>query len=423
MNKKPKLIFYVLIATLPIVATLIIMLVSGTGVKPSAPLNQHEASAEQGRYLARAGNCAACHTSSNGEELAGGLEFHTPFGVLYSTNITPDKATGIGEWSFEEFYRSMKAGIRPDGSHLYPAFPYTDFAKMTDEDIASLFLYLQSVEPVVATPPANELDFPFNFRPLLSGWKLLFHETTPFQPDPAQTDSWNRGAYLVEGPGHCGACHTPRNLFGAEQESLAMTGGTHTGEIKRGGQRLWSAANLTADTTGLASWSEEDIVAYLKTGISDQAIVHGPMTEVVMDSTRHLSEADLQAMASYLKSLPAKRLTIDPPPTEEALASGEIIYTVHCGSCHLPTGAGAEGLGVPLGGNALVQAPSPASLINVILYGPHLPPRPFSVDRSNMKMFGKRLSDEDIALIASYVRASFGNQAGAVTVEQVKAQR
>lgn len=423
MNKQRKLIIYAFIATLPIGATLIIMMFFGAGAKPPAPLSQYEASAEHGRYLARAGNCSVCHTSTNGEELAGGVEFHTPFGVLYSTNITPDNATGIGEWTFEDFYRSMKEGIRPDGSHLYPAFPYTDFAKMTDEDIASLFLYLQSVDPVVAIPPANKLDFPYNFRPLLSGWKLLFHETTTFQPDPTQTDNWNRGAYLVEGPGHCGACHSPRNLLGAEQEDLAMTGGTHMGEIKLGGQRLWSAANLTSDTTGLASWSEQDIVSYLKKGISDQAIVHGPMREVVMDSTRYMSDADLQAMASYLKSLPAKRQVMAPSPTEEMMAAGEIIYTVHCGSCHLPTGTGAEGLGVPLGGNALVQAPSPASLINVILYGPHLPPRPFSVDRSNMKMFGKRLSDEDIALIASYVRASFGNQAGAVTAEQVKVQR
>ncbi len=422
MNKKSKLTIYATIVALPIVATLIILF-SQSDLKAPAPLSQQTASVEHGRYLARAGNCSACHTTTGGGELAGGVEFHTPFGLLYSTNITPDKRTGIGEWTFEDFYRSMKAGIRPDGDHLYPAFPYTDFAKLTDEDIASLFLYLQTVEPIEASTPPNNIDFPFNLRPLLGFWKQLFHDPDTYQPDPTQTESWNRGAYLVEGPGHCGACHSPRNLLGAEREDLAMTGGIHMGEIKLGGHRLWSAANLTSDSTGLGSWSEEDIVDYLKTGISDQAIVHGPMREVVMDSTRYLSDSDLQAMANYLKSIPANRQAIEAPPTEETMKAGEIVYTVHCGSCHLPTGAGAEGLGVPLGGNALVQAPSPASLINVILYGPHLPPRPFAVDRSNMKMFGKRLSDEDIALIASYVRASFGNQAGAVTAEQVQAQR
>ncbi|TGD71732.1 c-type cytochrome [Mangrovimicrobium sediminis] len=390
---------------------------------PPADIAALDASVEQGAYLARAANCGTCHTRAEGAPYAGGVAFNTPFGVLYSTNITMDQASGIGAWDFADFHRAMRHGVRPNGSHLYPAFPYTDFAQMTDADIASLYLYLQSLEPVAALVPDNQLAFPYNLRPLLGPWKRLFHRPQGFSADTAQSGEWNRGAYLVEVLGHCGACHTPRNRLGAELDDLAMTGGTQLDQVKLGGLRPWSAVNLTSHATGLAAWSEQDIVDYLKTGASERAVVHGPMREVVMHSTRHLGDSDLQAMATYLKSLPANAQPAGEPAAAGDLAEGEIVYTVHCGSCHLPTGLGDAGLGVPLAGNPVVQAPDPASLINVILYGPHLPERPFAVDRSNMKMFGKRLSDTDIALVASYVRASFGNRAGAVTPEQVRQQR
>lgn len=393
-----------------------------TGYPEPRELSSYQASAEAGAYLAKAGNCATCHTTENGAPYAGGLEFITPFGVLYSTNITPEPETGIGNWSFRDFYQSMKRGVRPDGSHLYPAFPYTDFARMTDEDIASLYLYLQTVTPVKQSAPVNELKFPFSQRQLLSGWKLLFHRAQTFVPDTEQSEAWNRGAYLVEGPGHCGACHTPRNFLGAEQESLAFTGGIYMDKVKFGYHRQWSGVNLTSHSTGLASWSHEDLMQYLKEGVSGNAIVHGPMQEVVMNSTRHLSDEDIAAMATYLKSLPANAQRAAPAPAAETLAAGELVYTVHCGSCHLPGGTGDAGLGVTLAGSPLVQAPDPSSLINVILYGPHLPPK-LSVDRSRMGMFGKKMSDKDIASVATYVRASFGNSAGAVTPEQVTRQR
>lgn len=412
-----------LIAILLVVGcVLAITLLAATDYPQPQELSSYEASVEAGSYLATAGNCATCHTAENGAPYAGGLEFVTPFGVLYSTNITSDPNTGIGNWTFQDFYNSMKHGIRPDGSHLYPAFPYTDFARMTDDDIASLYLYFQTVEPVNQEAAVNELKFPFNQRELLAGWKALFHRAQTFQPDPAQSEQWNRGAYLIEGPGHCGACHTPRNLMGAEKESLAFTGGTYMDKVKFGYHRQWSGVNLTSHTTGLASRSEADLVQYLQEGISGNAIVHGPMQDVVMNSTRHLSEADVQAMAIYLKSLPATAQPAAPTPSAEAVAAGELVYTVHCGSCHLPSGTGDAGLGVSLAGSPTVQAPDPSSLINVILYGPHLPPR-LSVDRSRMGMFGKKMSDKDIASVATYVRASFGNTAGAVTPEQVKVQR
>lgn len=390
--------------------------------QPPGDIDSYGASVEQGRYLARAGNCATCHTTEDGAPYAGGVEFQTPFGVLYSTNITMDEETGIGSWSFEHFYNSMKHGIRPDGRHLYPAFPYTDFARMTDEDIASLYLFMQTIAPVNQSARENELGFPFNQRALMAGWNTLFHDATTYVADPAQSDQWNRGAYLVEGPGHCGACHTPRNLLGAERESLALTGGVHQDKVKLGFHRQWSGVNLTPHATGLAARTAEDIVAYLKEGISDNAVVHGPMREVVMNSTRYLSGDDLQAMATYLKEIPANAQDGGPQASAEVLAAGELVYTVHCGSCHLPDGAGDTGLGVSLVRNPIVQAPDPSSLLNVILYGPHLP-HGLVVDRSQMKMFGKRLSDKDIASVASYLRSSFDNQGGAVTPEQVNMQR
>lgn len=394
---------------------------------PAAPkpgvVAAEAATLERGEYLAKAGNCYSCHTVEGGEPFAGGVPFNTPFGRLYSTNITPDPGTGLGDWSFNEFYAAMKAGLRPDGSHLYPAFPYTAYAKMSDDDIAALYRFIQSLPPVKTETPANDLDFPYSQRFLLGFWKRFYHDTSSYRDNPNYSAQWNRGAYLVEGPGHCGACHSPRNVLGAERDELALSGGIHQGQVKRGGYRLWSAVNLTSDSTGLGDWSKDDLVDYLKTGISERAVVNGPMRDVVMNSTRHLSDADLDAMAVYLKSLSPKQQDLGEPASAEVMKKGEVVYTVHCGSCHLPTGLGDRGLGVSLAGNAIVQAPDPSSLINIILYGPHLPGQPFKVDRSEMKMFGKRLSDQDIAEVASYIRGSFGNRAGAVTPDQVKIQR
>lgn len=393
--------------------------------KPAGPasLDSYEASVEHGQYLAIAGNCASCHTAQGGARYGGGVEFHTPFGLLYSTNITPDPETGIGHWSFEDFYHSMKHGTRPDGENLYPAFPYTSFAKMSDEDIASLYLYFQTVDAVYQPAKKNAMPFPFNQRFMLTFWKGLFHDAEPFEADPEESEEWNRGAYLVEGVAHCGACHTPRNALGAERHDLALTGGVYMDRVKFGGYREWSAVNLTPADTGLALWSEEDIVDYLRDGQNEHTVIHGPMNKVVMGSTHHMTDEDLRAIAVYLKNVPARSQISETVIDEEVLAAGKITYTVHCGSCHLPTGLGSDIMGVPLAGNSLVQAPDPATLINVILYGPDLPPPPFLSDRSRMKMYGKRLSDEDIANVSTYIRSSFGNNAGAVSPEQVGRQR
>ena len=393
--------------------------------QPQAPkdIAALDASIEKGRYLATIGNCATCHTTKNGQPFAGGVKFLTDFGVLYSTNITSDKETGIGGWSFADFYRAMKHGMRPDGTHLYPAFPYTSFAKMTDTDIASIYLYMKTVRPVHAPAKSNELQFPYNLRIALRAWNKLFHTPDTYAADPLQSAEWNRGAYLVQGVGHCGACHTPRNFLGAERTDMALTGGVLFDEVYKRKYRTWSAVNLTPAKTGLAGWSIEDIVAYLKQGENEYAVVHGPMNEVVINSTHYLDDADARAIGSYLKGLPANSQHSGREPRHEQLLAGQITYTVHCGTCHLPTGFGDAVLGVTLAGNAIVQAAEPSSLINVILYGPHLPPPPFVADRTRMKPFGKRLSDEEIANLATYVRASFGNQAGAVSTHAVNRQR
>lgn len=390
---------------------------------PPRDLSHLDASAEKGRYLAALGNCVSCHTAQGGQPFAGGVGFHTPFGVIYSTNITAETATGIGSWSFDDFYRAIKGGVRPDGTRLYPAFPYPSFAKLTDADIASLFLYVKSLQPVHAPARPNELQAPYNLRLTLRLWDRWFLQSDTYVYDARQTAEWNRGAYLVGGIGHCGECHTPRNALGAERNGFALTGGDLSDEVRPGKFRHWSAVNLTPAKTGLARWSAADIATYLKTGENGYAIVQGPMDEVVMNSTRYLSDSDARAIAAYLKGIPANTMGADPEPSHEQLAAGERTYTVQCGTCHLPTGSGDEVLGVTLAGSAIVQASEPASLINVILYGPHVPPPPFVVDRTRMKAFGKRLSDQDVANLATYVRASFGNHAGPVSAALVSRQR
>lgn len=376
-----------------------------------------------GAYLAAAGNCVSCHTRPGGEPFAGGLPFHTPFGTVYSTNITPHRARGIGAWTEQDFMRAMRAGIRKDGEHLYPVFPYADFTKVSDADIKALWAYLQSLQVSEYRPPANDLRFPFGRRFLIGGWKALYFTPGRFVPDPAQSAQWNRGAYLIEGLGHCGACHTPRSFLGGEKDAEAMTGGVHSAEVMPETVRKWSSPNLTQASSGLAAWSTDDIAAYLKTGHNARAGTFGPMNEVIVNSTSRLSSGDVQAMAIYLKSLPARSTTATHRPDPEAQAAGENLYTIHCGTCHLPTGAGDAKTGPPLAASAVVQAPDAATLINVILYGAQVPsPAPDHAWKS-MEGYEAKLSDEEVADLANYLRTSFGNQGGRVDPDEVAAQR
>jgi len=392
---------------------------------------------DQGRYLATAGDCISCHTRPKGVPFAGGLPLTTPFGVIYTANITPDSATGIGAWSEQQFARALHEGIAADGRHLYPAFPYTAYTKVTDQDVHAIYAYLRSLKPVRYTPPPNEMRFPFSARGLLAGWNLLY------VPDRARSAEWNRGAYLVQGLGHCGACHTPRDFLGGERTSQALTGGAYLDEITdeviddrltsmdEHTVRLWSAANLTQASTGLAAWTVDEIAAYLKNGHNTRAGAFGPMSVVIANSTSHLSAKDIRAIAVYLKSLPPAALPEPSNAGEERRKAGEIVYTTRCGDCHQSTGLGMprnrnadpSKTAPPLAGNAALQAASPATLINVVLYGAH---EAVLSPESWPKMSGFELSvgldDEQIAALCTYVRSSWGNRAGAVDAADVAKQ-
>jgi mono/diheme cytochrome c family protein len=399
------------------------MLVKAGGA-PGVQSPSSTALIERGKYLALAGNCAACHTAADGAQLAGGVAFATPFGSIYSTNITPDPQNGIGKWTAQQFQQALREGVRPDGEHLYPVFPYTSFTKVTDQDAAALFAYLKSVPAADAKPPENGLSFPYSQRSLLFFWKKLFFTAGAYKPDAAKSAQWNRGAYLVEGLAHCSACHSPRNFLGAESSAMAMTGGVYTDKVPGDALHTWSAPNLTSVSTGLAGWSVEDIVAYLKTGTNPYVTTFGPMNEVITKSTAHLGDADLHAMATYLKGLPANPGDLGSAPPAAVLSAGSTVYDVQCGTCHLPTGLGGPDSGPRLAGSLVVQASDPSSLINIILYGAALPEQATRPkDWKIMEAFGDKLGDEDIAALASYLRSSWGNRAGAVTAAQVAKQR
>ena len=384
-----------------------------------------ESAVERGRYLALAGNCASCHTTAEQGFMAGGVAFETEFGRLYSTNITPDADTGIGGWSSDDFRRSMRSGVRPNGEHLYPAFPYTAFTRLTDADLDALFAYLQSIEPVRSENRPNELGFPYSVRALLGPWKKLYLDAGVFQPNADASDEWNRGAYLTEALAHCSACHSPRNALGAEDTDRAMSGGAYFDRVPGGTYQRWSAPNLTGAESGLGIWPDEELSAYLKTGRNTFVEAFGPMNEVIVNSTQHLDDADVRAMSAYLKSLPASEPAAAATADDRTLGMGRTQYNLHCGTCHLPTGQGDPEMAPRLGaGSLVVRAEDPASLINVILYAPesaHLPTP--STWLKPMDEFQYLLDDDEIAALASFVRHSWGNDAGRVSAEQVAEQR
>lgn len=385
-----------------------------------------EALIERGRYVATAGNCGTCHTVEGGGFMAGGLPFETPFGTIYSTNISPDSETGIGDWTVEEFLASMRLGVRPDGTHLYPAFPYPSLTRTSDEDIVALYAYFQSIPAIAQAPLENELAFPFNIRALMGIWKALFFEPGAYAEDPFRSAEWNRGAYLVEGLTHCGACHTPRNRLGAEIAGEALRGGAYLDRVGEGAYRTWSAPDITSGNIGLSLWSHDELTDYLQSGRNEFLDVTGPMIEVVMHSTRHLDESDIDAMATYLKLTPGEDRADAAEPDPSIMGRGRTVYNLHCGTCHLPTGLGDTEMGPRLNrGSLVVQSDNPASMINTILYGPKVPDIDDLPKRWRMPMeeFRYELDDEEIAAVATYIRNSWDNRAGLVTPDQVARQR
>lgn len=385
----------------------------------------------KGDYLARAGDCVACHTShEGGKAFAGGFGIESPIGTIYSTNITPDQATGIGRWTYGEFERAMRRGIGHDGSALYPAMPFPSYAKITDEDLQALYAYfMKGVAPVKQANKANDIPWPLSIRWPLAYWRSLFSPTPQASAgENAVTATGSdaqieRGAYLVQGLGHCGSCHTPRALTmqekGLDERSSTYLAGAELNE--------WAVPAIR----GIERWSQDDIVEYLGSGRNRMASVAGEMKDVVANSTSHMTDADLHAMAAYLKSLEGKAGPAYQHQPERSAATtakltaakdltlGERLYLDNCGACHFVSGGGASHVFPKLDGASVVNAENPSALIHVILAGAQTPSTERSPSVLPMPGFAKRMDDSEVAELASFLRQGWSNGASAVSAEQV----
>jgi nicotinate dehydrogenase subunit B len=368
-----------------------------------------QATIERGRQLAAAGNCAGCHTAPGGLPNAGGLAMQTPFGRVFTTNLTPDAQTGLGLWSYAAFERAMREGISRDGRHLYPAFPFTSFAKTSDQDLTAIYAYLMAQPAVSAPTPPAEMAFPFSVRPLMAAWNGLFHDAKTFVPEPGQSAEWNRGAYLVNGLGHCSACHTPRNALGAELGGKAFLAGAMVNG--------WEAPALTSLSRAPVPWTETELYRYFRQGHTEaHGIAAGPMGDVVKE-LRHLPDADVQAMARYLASFnvpltdadsaaQARQVVLAAQQTEPGLRNqGQRLFNGACASCH-HDGDGPRLLGVntPLALNSNLHSARPDNLIRNILDGIRTPA---TQDIGFMPAFRHSLSDEQVASLAGYMRSRY----------------
>jgi mono/diheme cytochrome c family protein len=376
---------------------------------------------ERGAYLARAADCMVCHTTQGAKEYAGGLGFKLPFGTLYSTNITPDKETGIGNYSDQDFLNALHRGTRRDGARLYPAMPYTSYTYITDADGLAIKAYLFSLAPVRAAPPANTLTFPFNQRWAMIFWSALFNPDTRFEPDTSKSPEWNRGAYLAEALAHCGECHTPRNLAFALNNRKKFGGALTAG---------WRAFNISSDkATGLGAWSDEDIFSYLSTGhAAGHGTASGPMGEAVDQSFSQLAPEDIRAMVVYLRSVPAiasadlPATTAPPAPASHKDGGGtpdprgKMVFQGTCVSCHGWTGESSLSPFATLTGAWAVNDPSATNVAQIVISGTrrHSPP-----DAVSMPAFGNVYSDVEIAAVANYVTARFGSKPSRITAQDV----
>jgi len=370
---------------------------------------------ERGRYLTTLGSCQGCHTAPGEEPFAGGRGLETPFGIIYTPNITFESETGLGRWSKDDFRRAMHEGRRRDGQRLYPAFPYPHFAKMPHEDVDAIYDYLSTLDRVKKETPETSLPFPFNQRFLLAGWNWLFFERGIFREDREQSPEWNRGAYIVEGPGHCAGCHTPKNLAGADKKSRNLTGGK---------LENWFAPNIRGGRHGgLESWSEDDIVEFLGDGRNAHTAAFSTMAEVVALSTQHMGEDDRRAIAVYLKSLEDEERRAPRVAREETMESGAAIYFDNCSACHASDGQGIPRFFAPLAGSGKVNANDPTTVIRVILEGARAVPTEARPTPLTMPAFDWKLNDEQIASVATYVRQSWGNRGGRVSTGAVRELR
>ncbi len=397
---------------------------------PSSPFDgagQPEAMAtlEQGEYIARASDCVACHSVPEGKPFAGGLEMGTPMGSIFATNITPDKETGIGNYTLAQFDNAVRRGVAADGHRLYPAMPYPSYAKLSDDDVKALYDYfMHHVEPVKQANKPTTIKWPLNQRWPLAFWNVAFYESGTYKADSSKDELWNRGAYLVQGPGHCGSCHTPR---GPAMEEKALTEADNaylSGALLDG----WYAPSLRGDhNRGLGRWSEEDIATFLKTGRNQHGVVFGSMVDAFNNSTQYMSDNDLKAIAHYLKSLPGNDGDGTPWEYHEVSVAmvrpGEQSFMANCSFCHGRDGKGRDEWIPPLAGTTSMLSSYDESAINVVLNGSGRVVASGIPDAYRMPSFRDKLSDQQIADVLSFVRSSWGNNGPAVTVDDVKALR
>jgi len=399
-------------------ATCAAVLVALAWSSPAPAADEQDfAQIEYGRYLVAAADCGACHTDpAHAGAFAGGRPIQTPFGVVAASNITPDKETGIGSWTDAEFEAAVCEGKRRDGSHLYPAMPYPYYRKMTHADVLAIRAYLQTVPPVHNQVESNRLPFPFSIRAAVGLWNAMYFSDEPWKPDPGRPAEWNRGAYLVQGPGHCAACHTPKTILGGDHRDRAYQGYSLQG---------WFAPDITDDKAlGLGQWSQSDIVAYLKGGHNRIAAASGPMAEVVADGSSHLQESDLRAIATYLKSGQSRSEVTRPLATDNpAMKAGAAIYEDVCSACHQLDGTGVPYLIPDLAGASSVSSREPTSIIRVLLHGTQSVATPTEPTGASMPAFGPQLTDVQIAAVATFIRNSWGHAAGPVAESDVHKAR
>lgn len=408
--------------------------------RPSAP-SPDAALIERGRYLAVAADCAACHTNTHGgKPFAGGYSIQSPLGIIVATNITPSKSAGIGNYTEAQFARALRQGVRADGSHLYPAMPYTAYTQLTDGDTAALYAYfMQGVAPVDEAPAATGLPFPFNIRASMAVWNLMFLDDRRFVPDAAQTQQVNRGAYLANALAHCGTCHTPRNALMAERGSRFLAGGQ---------LGAYYAPNITPHAGGIGNWSDAELLGYLRTGhVDGLSQASGPMAEAVEKSFQHVAPDDLAAIVAYLRTVPpqaeprqaqspsayGKRANLEPawrgtagPNERDSLRSGAALFSGNCASCHQPDGGGSRSQFYPaLVGNTTTGSVHPDNLLAAVLFGVErtVGGRQVLMPRFDQDSPVNPLSDAEIAQIANYVLANFGNPAASVREEDVAQTR
>ena len=373
---------------------------------------------ERGRYLAVLGDCAGCHTASHGAPFAGGVALQTPFGTLVAPNITSDPETGIGNMTNEEFLAVLHEGRGHDGKRLYPAMPYPAYTKMTDDEVLALRAYFATVAPVSNRVVSNQLPFPLNIRLAMAVWNGLNFTPGRYQPDPQKSAVWNRGAYIVEGPAHCGTCHTPKTLLGGDKNSAALTGATLQG---------WFAPDITNDQRkGIGGWSTDDLVQYLKTGTNKWTLASGPMAEAVSHSTSRMNDEDILAIATYLKDSGQSGASARPEPVvagNNAMRAGAAIYKDSCAACHKDSGEGDANLFPRLAGSALVQSDDPTTLVRVVLHGTRAVSTAGAPTAPAMPAFDWRLEDAQVAAVLTYIRNDWGNAAGPVPASAVASQR